>query len=227
MNTNTNKDVNQNLAQLPAVGQLNNELVDALSSGTTANTFINNLNQSWSTLLAAFIIAICVTVFTYQPTNNYSQSNYVAAVVPANLIDLTNVVRSEQKLDTLAINEQLNLAAANKVKAIFANQYFSHTGKNGEKFSSWIKQAGYTNYDIVGENLALGYFDQQTIMNAWMNSPKHKENIVSPLFNEIGMAAATGNYHGKETTIIVQLFGKQTNTVQSESSNTITANIIR
>lgn len=222
MEINSEKEILKNIVELPLTNEVNETAV------TSKNTFLNNLEQSWSTLLAAFIIAISLSVFSFQlPANKKQINKNVIAVVPVNLVESTNKIRAEQNLSTLSINEQLNLAAANKVKAIFANQYFSHTGKDGEKFSSWIKQAGYNNYEIVGENLALGYVDQQSVMNAWIDSPKHKENIVSPLYNEIGMAAATGNFNGKETTIIVQLFGKRTNNDQIINNNTLTANIIR
>ena len=223
MNTNTSeKNILEVSTQLPLAIDASN----VVTNSAVSKTFVSNLNQSWSTLLAAFVIALTVTTFTYQlPYEN--SGTQVTAIVPVNLVKLTNQVRTEQGLNNLTTNEQLNLAAANKVKAIFANQYFSHTGKNGEKFSSWIKEAGYTNYEIVGENLALGYFDQQAMMDAWMASPKHKENIVSPLYKEIGMAAATGNFHGKNTTIVVQLFGEQIANSQTNSNNTITANINR
>lgn len=223
-----NKDNLNELMQLPFVAEPTVVVNDIpLDQTSVSQTFISNLNQSWSTLLAAFVIALVVTTFTYQlPFEQQLTQPQVTAITPVNLISLTNQVRAEQGLNTLGANEELNLAAANKVKAIFANQYFSHTGKDGEKFSSWIKQAGYNHYEIVGENLALGYFDQQAMMNAWMNSPKHKENIVSPFYQDIGMAAATGEFHGKNTTIVVQLFGKQIPS-QTNSSATITANISR
>jgi len=223
METNSEKDLVKNLVQLP----LTNE-VDELTIANTDNTLLNNLRQSWSTLLAAFIIAISLSVFSFQfPYSKQKANQNVIAIVPVNLVDSTNKVRAEQNLSTLNINEQLNLAAANKVKAIFSNQHFSHTGKDGEKFSSWIRQAGYNNYEIVGENLALGYVDQQSVIDAWIASPKHRDNIISPLFEEIGMAAATGNFQGKETTIIVQLFGKRNDSNQIINNNTLTANIIR
>ena len=69
---------------------------------------------------------------------------------------------------------------------------FSHTRPNG---SSW-----YTvNSKIMGgENLAYGYYDANSAVNAWMDSPTHRENILWPEFTKVAIsvyAADDGTYY--------------------------------
>ncbi len=218
----------ETVLQLPVTVISGNSITNIAEDDKAVSTFKSRLNQSWTTLLLALIVASIFSIFTYQlPIEKQAVKTQVIAVTPVNLIELTNDVRNKYNLDTLNTNPRLNEAAANKVRAIFSEQYFSHTGKNNEKFSSWIKSAGYDNYVIVGENLAMGYYDQQAMMDAWLDSPKHRDNILSPFFNDIGIAAATGNYHGKNTTIVVQLFGKQNSPQNSNDTAIKTANITR
>lgn len=218
----------ETIMQLPVTVVSATPVTNIVEDSKTVLSFKNRFNQSWSTLLLAFIVASIYILFTYKlPFEKSINDAQVIAVTPVNLIELTNDVRKQHSLNTLDNNPLLNQAAANKVKSIFADQHFSHTGKNNEKFSSWIKSAGYDNYVIVGENLALGYYDQQAMMEAWLNSPKHRDNILSPFFNDIGIAAATGNYHGKNVTIVVQLFGKQNNDQANNVKAIKTANNIR
>ena len=49
--------------------------------------------------------------------------------------------------------------------------------------------------------------DSQAVVEAWMNSPTHKENILSKNYQEIGLAVVNGTLNGSETTLVVQLFG--------------------
>jgi hypothetical protein len=181
--------------------------------------------QLWPTIFSALIFALAFVLFDQPLLINQTTANEkIITVTPTTMIELTNQVRQENNLNQLDSNQQLNLAASNKVKDIFAHQYFSHTGADGSSFSSWFKKAGYDNYAIVGENLAMGYFNQPDIMSAWLASPKHRENIINPLYEDIGLAAATANFHGQQTTIVVQLFGKQI-TNQSNNNPEITAAI--
>lgn len=124
------------------------------------------------------------------------------------LIQLTNEYRRDNNLNTLTVNPRLTQAAVNKAKDILAKQYFSHTSPDGRKFSDWIKDVNYS-YFYVGENLAIDFTNPQDVFAAWLNSPKHKENIVRPEFQEIGIADISGEFEGHQTQVVVQLFGSR------------------
>jgi len=133
------------------------------------------------------------------------------------LIQLTNTYRRGLGLTELAINPRLTQAAVNKAKNLLAEQYFSHTSPAGKKFSDWVKEVNYA-YFYVGENLAIDFDNPQEVFEAWLASPKHKENIERSEFQEIGVADLKGRFDGRETEIVVQLFGSRVLGVNEQST---------
>ena len=73
---------------------------------------------------------------------------------------------------------------------------------------------------MAGENLAVNFVDSQDAINAWMNSPIHRDNILNNNFHEIGVGTAKGIYEGKETTFIVQFFGRRS-VITAESATVV------
>lgn len=123
------------------------------------------------------------------------------------VIKFTNAQREKYGLLPLKENEKLNLSAKIKVEDMFANQYFSHYSPEGKGINDLAKEAGYE-FILVGENLALGNFlDDETLVNGWMESPGHRENILNPRYQEIGVFVKKGIFEGKETWLAVQHFG--------------------
>jgi len=119
----------------------------------------------------------------------------------------TNVERYKRGLDILDSDRRLSEVAYVKMEDLFARQYFEHESPTGESVSDLAKDEGYT-YIAVGENLALGDFDSsRDVVEAWMDSKGHRENILSETYTEIGIAAGRGYYEGRTTWIIVQAFG--------------------
>lgn len=129
-----------------------------------------------------------------------------AAVISSVLVDLTNGDRNNNSVRGLAINPTLSYAAELKAKDMAAKSYFAHTSPEGITPWYWFGQAGYT-FLYAGENLAVNFSDSLDVERAWMNSPSHRENILSKNFSEIGIATAEGIYKGRPTTFVVQLFG--------------------
>ena len=74
----------------------------------------------------------------------------------------------------------------------------------------------------AGENLAKGFRTAEGVHEAWMASPTHKENIMSPNYKDIGVAVVEGTLLGKETTLVVQMFGNQTNQIYKPTTSTPT-----
>jgi len=135
-----------------------------------------------------------------------SARNYLSAVLPGEVIALTNVERSTAGDSQLTENPALALAAQNKANDMAAKGYFSHTGPDGKEPWVWIKQAGYS-YQYAGENLAVRFDESADVVRAWMASPTHRANIVKPVYTEIGIGTANGMYEGSPATFVVQYFG--------------------
>jgi hypothetical protein len=105
------------------------------------------------------------------------------------------------------MNDKLNRAAEAKLNDMFAQQYFEHESPDGKSPADVIKAAA-TNILLLGENLALGNFaDDHTLVDAWMNSPGHRANILNTRFQEIGVAVGRGTFEGKSVWLAVQEFG--------------------
>lgn len=124
------------------------------------------------------------------------------------ILFFTNAQRyANGKLKALTRNAQLDSAAEARLKDMFDQQYFEHVSPQGVQPSAVAKEHGYL-YILFGENIALGDFDSnEALVEAWMNSPQHRENILNGKFTEIGLAVGKGIYKGKETWIAVQGFG--------------------
>lgn len=151
-----------------------------------------------------------------------------ASQIPAQLIiDLTNQKRQQAGLSRLKTNPQLSDAARRKAANMFAKDYWAHNAPDGTKPWKFILAAGY-NYLHAGENLARDFSNAESVVEAWMNSPTHRDNLLSPRYQDIGVAVVDGRLSGTETTLVVQMFGtllaaKNENTtalVQAASTNT-------
>lgn len=135
-------------------------------------------------------------------------------IVSSDLLSLVNQKREEMGLSALVVNDKLALAASLKANDMFAKNYWAHSSPDGTPPWVFVKDSGYS-YVYAGENLARGFNTSSEVVGAWMNSPTHKDNILSPNYNEIGFAIVNGNLLGEETTLVVQMFGKQLSTVES------------
>jgi len=162
----------------------------------------------------SFIVSIAVTVsaicllFFVTPGRSQSPSILETEINSEDLIILTNEIRSIKGLNPLTVNKKLTNAATSKAKHLIQHNYFSHNSPAGKQFSERIIESGY-NFQIVGENLAIGFDTNKDVMKAWMDSPKHKENILNEKYNEIGLVVMQGDIDGNLETIIVQIFGAQ------------------
>ena len=145
------------------------------------------------------------------------RSSEVAAVVSAILVDLANGDRVEGGLDELAINPILVAVAQAKANDMAMSGYFAHVSPEGIDPWHWFQEEGYE-YEHAGENLAIDFSDSSDVERAWMNSPTHRDNILSGNFTEIGIATAQGMYQGRETTFVVQAFGAPSRAISRAST---------
>jgi hypothetical protein len=150
-----------------------------------------------------FVEVIFLSLAVFLPKNVF-----FADISSIAIFDSVN--RSRQKLDLapLTVSEELSKAAEAKARDMLARGYFSHIGPEGAEPWYWIKKAGY-DYVYAGENLARGFIDANSVFNAWMKSAGHRDNILNHHHTEIGVAVLSGNMAGRETTLVVQMFGSR------------------
>lgn len=139
-------------------------------------------------------------------------NNPGALLTVAGTIEATNSQRIDQGLPALTENEDLQKAAQEKLQDMFAQQYFEHVSPDGTSPGKLVESAGYQ-YVTVGENLALGnYKNDSDLVQAWMDSPPHRENILAHGYTDIGVAVGKGMFEGTMTWLAVQEFGRPLST---------------
>lgn len=120
----------------------------------------------------------------------------------------TNQQRGSYGVAALAANPQLSLAAAIKAQDMLDKQYFAHESPTGAGPSDLAEETGY-DFISVGENLAMGNFkNDEDLVQAWMDSPGHRENILNAAYMEIGIAVIQGVFEGEKVWMAVQEFGR-------------------
>lgn len=133
---------------------------------------------------------------------------FASQIFPEEIVAITNQKRAESGLAPLKINPQLNEAARQKAADMFALNYWSHVSPRGVTPWTFITNNGYS-YLYAGENLARDFSHSSGVVEAWMNSPTHRDNLLNPKYQEIGVAVVDGILQGQETTLVVQMFGAQ------------------
>jgi hypothetical protein len=166
------------------------------------------MNKSFRSLAVIVMTVVLATFGAFVWTNGERLQQFLrTSIIESDLIDLTNESRSSADLEELAISPVLKKAAQAKAEDMAAKSYFSHTGPDGRIFTDWLKENDY-DYLYAGENLAVKFRDSSAVTAAWLKSPKHKANLLSSNFTEIGIGIAEGYYKGKKTTFVVQFFGQ-------------------
>jgi uncharacterized protein YkwD len=160
-----------------------------------------------ATGVGAVIVVLLLVQAAYfvQTKIVFTQTNFLASVLPGVLATLTNQDRAANGIASLSVDAHLSQAAQMKADDMAARGYFSHVDPDGNQPWFWFKKAGYE-YAYAGENLAVNFTDSEDVQKAWMNSPTHHANIVKAQYTRIGIGVAQGIYEGKETTFVVQFF---------------------
>lgn len=111
--------------------------------------------------------------------------------VEEQVIALVNQERTKRGLPALKANWQLSRVARFKSEDMRDRNYFSHTSPTYGSPFNMMRAFGIT-YTAAGENIAAGQTSAASVMQSWMNSPGHRQNILSPQFTQIGVGYASG-----------------------------------
>lgn len=131
---------------------------------------------------------------------------YASQISPEKIVELTNAERAKAGDPPLNLSPTLSEAAQRKAGDMFAFNYWAHRSPSGREPWDFFKEVGYK-FSFAGENLARDFTNPQAVVNAWMASAGHRENLLNPKYREIGVSVVDGTLGGVETTLVVQLFG--------------------
>ena len=168
-------------------------------------------------IIAVLIIAIIAQVsYSFASTGNFNVLGRVSDIKTIELLIDTNNERAREGMSDLQINEKLSQAAFLKAQNMFSEQYWAHVSPSGIQPWKWFGDVGY-NYSVAGENLAKNYPSAQATVDAWMQSPAHRENILNKEYTDIGFAVVDGELEGRNTTLVVALYGAPVTVAAVES----------
>jgi uncharacterized protein YkwD len=119
------------------------------------------------------------------------------------VVDLTNAERKKADLKPLSVNPKLMAAARGHAENMARQEKMEHT-LDDKTPADRAKAAGYK-YAWLGENIAWNQETPKQVVEGWMNSEHHKENILKDEATEIGVAVAKSK---KGERYWVQVFGK-------------------
>jgi hypothetical protein len=174
-------------------------------------------------LIVYSIIGFCLILFNLMlVTGSGNVLGYATNISSRDLLMFTNQRRDDINLSKLKYNEKLSKAAAAKAENMFKENYWAHISPSGTEPWYFIKQEGYE-YLYAGENLAVDFSNSDEVVDAWYNSPTHKENLLSPHYTDVGFAIVNGELKGRKTTLIVQMFGSPLDPSQEINSADIVA----
>jgi uncharacterized protein YkwD len=160
--------------------------------------------------LSIFMIIIMASQLTFSFIGNTIPGvlGLASSITSEELINLTNQERKKNGLDELKLNPALVEAATQKATDMINKNYWAHTSPEGKTPWSFFKSADYS-YLYAGENLARDFINSEAVVQAWMDSPTHRDNILSSRYQEIGLVVINDTFQGQETSLVVQLFGTQ------------------
>jgi len=158
----------------------------------------NKIERSLTIIFAT--CALLATGFLFRSCSATLPSPKSGIEIERVVFNEINELRGKNGLEPVKINRTLEKSAMLKARDMDEKGYWSHTAPDGTTPWTLIKQAGYV-YDYAGENLAKNYWDAPNLVKAWLDSPKHKEVMLTPQYRDIGIATS-----GKYT---VAHFGRQ------------------
>lgn len=107
------------------------------------------------------------------------------------LLSAINQVRRGKGLPALRLSAKLSKVAQSHACDNAARNSYSHTGSDGSDLRIRLKRGGYR-LRAAAENTGIGFASVDRAMNFWLNSPKHRANILNPSVTELGVGLADG-----------------------------------
>jgi uncharacterized protein YkwD len=111
-------------------------------------------------------------------------------VYAADVMEIVNRERAAKGCAALTINLAMTAAAYEHSRDMGVSGYFAHDTPAGVTPWTRMEQAGYA--EPAAENIAEGYKTPQDVVNSWINSPGHRENILNCSYK----ASGVGYYNG-------------------------------
>jgi uncharacterized protein YkwD len=169
---------------------------------------------------AALAFAVAASLLVAAPAGavgGAGRTIQAANTLEGGVLTQINAVRAEHGLKPLRINVKLRSAADAHSLAMAKYGFFTHESRDGSVFWKRVQRfygpKGFAFWS-VGENLlwSSGELTPEAALQLWMNSPKHRDNLLTARWREVGLSAVTvpaapGVFNGLDVTIVTADFG--------------------
>jgi len=162
-------------------------------------------------IFLAIFLAIPI-IYNLTTTSQFRVLGYATNVTINDLYSLSNQERTNNGLAPLSLNTTLDNAALAKANDMMTDDYWAHIAPDGTTPWFFITNAGYS-YSVAGENLAKGFNTSSGVVAGWMASQTHRDNVLNSSYQDVGYAVVNGTLSGSETTLVVAMYGLQSEPV--------------
>jgi uncharacterized protein YkwD len=158
----------------------------------------NRASRQAILLSCVFLLASALLAPHHSAAASGPQATSAASSDARELFRLLNQERANHGLRALRHSAALDESARWQSRDMVARGYFDHQRPGGPSLSQRIRRTGYLSGArswAVGENIAWGegsLSSPRSIMEAWMKSPGHRENILRRRFEHVGIGLASG-----------------------------------
>ncbi|MCL2042673.1 MAG: CAP domain-containing protein [Treponema sp.] len=151
--------------------------------------------------ILGIIAIIAVIMFSMVTCNNSIDDTipYTYNEFEWTVFELTNEERVKHGLPSLEWDNKLGAAARAHSEDMARNNYFNHTGLDGSNPGQRITRAGFS-WRLCAENIARGHPTPAVVVNAWMNSQGHRNNILNANLTHLGVGHAGNRWTQKFAT---------------------------
>ena len=130
-------------------------------------------------------------------------------ITPESVTAMMNAYRAEAGLPPLRLDAKLTRAADARMQDMIDGEWWDHESPEGASPFLSLAAVDY-DYAFAAENLAAGYETVGVLVEAWMESPGHRENIMGVQYAECGIAMIEGSTKGKALgKSVVVMFGRK------------------
>ena len=127
-----------------------------------------------------------------QPDRPEVEESLPHAGIAQEMLEAVNQQRRSAGLAELSLSQELTKVANIKAEDMRDQGYFSHTSPTYGSPFDMMKAFGIS-YRTAGENIAKGQNSVKAVMNGWMNSSGHRENILNAKYTHLGVGYCTDN----------------------------------
>jgi uncharacterized protein YkwD len=124
---------------------------------------------------------------TKAPETTPSKAVSTTSAAETAVLSLVNDERAKAGCSPVTASSSLGALAESFSEDMAARGFFDHTDPDGATPWDRAEALGITN--LGGENIARGQADAAAVMEAWMNSPGHRANILNCDFKTLGVGA--------------------------------------